>query len=60
MGEGRDGGIEKAAISFDGEHNMEIETGDCVVIRKAEDTTKLLKLSKDSFLETLRKKMKGN
>ena len=60
MGEGRDGGIEKAAISFDGEHNMEIRTGDCVVIRKAEDTTKLLKLSKVSFLETLRKKMKGN
>ena len=60
IGEGRDGRIEKASISFDGEHDMEISTGDCVLIHKAEDTTKLLKLSKVSFLETLRKKMKGN
>ncbi len=60
MGEGRDGGIEKAAVSFDGEHNMEISTGDRVVICRAKNTTKLLKLSKVSFLETLRKKMKGN
>lgn len=60
MGEGRDGRIEKASISFDGEHDMEISTGDRVVIREAEDTTKLLKLSKVSFLEILRKKMKGN
>ena len=56
----RDGGVEKAIVSFDGEQNIEIETGDRVIIRKAEDTTNLLKLSKVSFLETLRKKMKGN
>lgn len=60
VGEGRDGRIEEAGLSFDGEHNIELHTGDRVVIQRAEDTTKLLKLSKVSFLETLRKKMKGN
>ncbi len=60
MGEGRDGGIETAIVSFDGEQSIEISTGDRVVIQKAEDTTNLLKLSKVSFLEILRKKMKGN
>lgn len=60
MGEGRDGRIEEAGLSFDGERNIEIQTGDRIVIRKATDTTKLLKLSKVSFLEILRKKMEGN
>ena len=60
VGEGRDGEIEEAGISFDGDRNIEVHTGDRIVIRKAEETTKLLKLSKVSFLETLRKKMKGN
>ena len=60
IGEGRDGEVEEAVISFDGDHNVEVCTGDKIVIQKAADTTKLLKLSKVSFLETLRKKMKGN
>lgn len=60
MGQGRDGEIEEAGISFDGDRNIEVHTGDRIVIQKAEETTKLLKLSKVSFLETLRKKMKGN
>ena len=60
IGEGRDGRIEEAGISFDGERNIEVHTGDKVVIQKAEHTTKLLKLSKVSFLEILRKKMEGN
>lgn len=57
---GRDGEIEEACVSFDGDRNMEVHTGDRILIQKAEETTKLLKLSKVSFLETLRKKMKGN
>ena len=60
VGEGRDGSVEEAGISFDGDHNIEVHTGDRIVIQKAKDTTKLLKLSKVSFLEILRKKMKGN
>lgn len=57
---GRDGEIEEACVSFDGDRNIEVHTGDCILIQKAEETTKLLKLSKVSFLETLREKMKGN
>ena len=60
VGEGRDGDIEEASVSFDGEHDIPMNTGDRIVINKAQDVTKLLKLSKDSFLEILRKKMKGN
>ena len=57
---GRDGEIEEACVSFDGDRNIEVHTGDRILIQKAEETTKLLKLSKVSFLETLREKMKGN
>ena len=60
IGNGRDGGMEQACVSFDGEHNCDVFTGDRIVVRKAEEKTKLLKLSKVSFLETLREKMKGN
>ena len=60
IGQGRDGKLEEAVVSFDGDHHVQVKTGDRIVIRKAKDTTKLLKLSKISFLETLRKKMKGN
>lgn len=60
VAQGRDGEIEEAGVSFDGDRNIEVHTGDRIVIQKAKETTKLLKLSKVSFLETLRKKMKGN
>lgn len=60
VGEGRDGEVEEAGISFDGDRDIIVHTGDRIVIRRAQETTKLLKLSKVSFLEILRKKMKGN
>ena len=60
IGEGRDGNIETAGLSFDGDRNIEVHTGDRIQIKKADDTAKLVKLSRVSFLETLRKKMKGN
>ena len=60
IGPGKDGMIEEAGVSFDGDRNIEVHTGDRIRIEKAKDTTKLLKLSKVSFLEILRKKMKGN
>ncbi len=60
IGKGREGSVETAELSFDGDKNIEIHTGDKICIQKAADTAKLLKLSKVSFLETLRKKMKGN
>lgn len=60
IGKGRDEAVEEACISFDGEHNIEVRTGDRITIRKAREKTSLLKLSKVSFLEILRRKMKGN
>lgn len=60
IGQGRDNRTEHAAVSFDGDRAVEVHTGDRIVIRKAEDTIKFLKLSQISFLETLRRKMKGN
>ena len=60
VGKGRGNQTETASVSFDGEHNVEVHTGDRIVIRKSENTTKLVKLSSVSFLEILRKKMKGN
>lgn len=60
VGEGRDGKIEEAVISFDGEEELIVHTGDKIQICKADATAKLLKLSKISFLEIMRKKMKGN
>lgn len=57
---GRDGDVEEAVVSFDGEKDMIVHSGDRILIKKAEITAKLLKLSKISFLETMRKKMKGN
>ncbi len=57
---GREGALEEAVVTYDGDRSIEVYTGDKVFIQKAKETTKLLKLNKISFLETLRKKMKGN
>lgn len=56
----REGNSQTVGLSFDGEINMELQTGDCLVIRKSEEETELLKLSDVSFLEKMRWKMKGN
>ena len=56
----REGHEQTVGLSFDGEHNLELTTGDRVVIRKSESETELLKLSNVSFLERMRWKMKGN
>lgn len=60
LGKGRNGRDEIAGVSFDGTELIHIKTGDCVKVRKAKETTKFMKLSRVSFLETLRRKMKGN
>lgn len=60
IGEGRHGSSEEVYISFDGTDPREIVTGQTVTIRRSPMITKLMKLSKVSFLEILRKKMKGN
>lgn len=60
VGGGRQERNDRIGISFDGENNVEMHMGDRLVIRKADAKPKLLKLSKVSFLEILRSKMKGN
>lgn len=60
IGEGRYGRTESASVAFDGVDMIPMETGDRIVIRKAKCTTKLIKLSKKSFMKILREKMKGN
>lgn len=57
--EGKDGQDEQVCLSFDGTAGIPMQTGDSVTIQKAKDTTCLVKLGSESFLRTMRKKMKG-
>lgn len=57
LGPARDGGPENGKVFFDGDTDYPFRTGDRVDIRKSEKDTRLVKISKISFLETLRRKM---
>lgn len=57
---GRYGRQEEVALCYDGAVRRKLVSGDCVCIRRAEETAKLIKLSKESFMKTMREKMKGN
>lgn len=59
IGRGRNGSKEEVSVAFDGADMVTLYTGDRIVIRKSEASTKIMKLSKVSFLEILRRKMKG-
>ena len=48
---------EEVEVSFDGGNAVKLEVGDRIVVHRAETSTKILKLSKISFLEIMRKKM---
>ena len=48
---------EQASVAFDGNEAAVLAAGDQVTARKSGQVTKLIKLSKVSFLETLRQKM---
>lgn len=58
--EGRYEQQEQALLCFDGAEQTTLVTGDRVCIRRADQTAKLIKLSRESFMKTMRKKMKGN
>ena len=60
LGSGRRTEREEAFVTFDGEVSVPIVTGDYVEIKKSRKTTNILKISKISFLEILRTKMRGN
>lgn len=59
IAEGRNGSIEEVSVAFDGADMVTLFTGDRIKIRKSQSFTKIMKLSKVSFLEILRRKMKG-
>ena len=58
--EGRYGRQEQVTLCFDGAEQTTLVTGERVTIRKARQTARLIKLSRESFMKTMRKKMKGN
>lgn len=60
LGAGRRVEREEAFATFDGEVSVPIATGDYVEIKKSAKTADILKISKISFLEVLRNKMRGN
>jgi len=57
MGPGRKNADEAAIVTFDGAYSVNLITGDYVEITQAKETTRLVKISKKSFVETVRKKM---
>lgn len=58
--EARNGMMEHASVSFDGKESVSLVTGDRVKIEKNGESVVLLKLSRESFMKTMRRKMKGN
>lgn len=60
VGPGRRNSSEEAVATFDGAQSVELITGDYVEITQAKETTRLVKISKKSFVETVRKKMQFN
>ena len=57
IGKGRRKEVERAIASFDGDMDFPMVTGDRIVIRRAADRTRILKLNHMSFVEALRKKL---
>lgn len=57
MGATRHINTDEVDVSFDGSRNMILQNGDYVSIKKSENKTKIIKLSKESFLEILSRKM---
>ena len=60
VGPGRRNIQEEALVTFDGAQSVQLVSGDYVEITKATETTKLIKISKKSFVETMRRKMQFN
>lgn len=50
---------EQVEVSFDGDPGVELKVGDKIVVHKAEESVGIIRLSKISFLEILRKKMQN-
>ena len=59
MGPGRKNANEAAVVTFDGAHSANLIIGNYVEITQAKEVTRLVKISKKSFVETVRKKMQA-
>lgn len=60
LGPGRKNANEAAVVTFDGAQSVNLIIGDYVEITQAKEITRLVKISKKSFVETVRKKMQFN
>jgi len=49
-----------AVVTFDGVELIPLKIGESVRVRKSSQVTKIIKLSKESFMHTMRNKMKGS
>lgn len=58
--QGRYGRQEEVALCYDGAVQKKLVTGESVRISRAKETAKLVKLTRESFMKTMREKMKGN
>ena len=52
------GKTQEVEVNFDGNYKENLYSNDRVVIKKAIETTKIVKLSEESFLEVLHSKMR--
>ena len=60
MGEGRRQSRASGLAAFDGDTSVPMETGDKIVIEKAQASTRIIKMSDLSFVEVLRRKMSNH
>ena len=58
IADGRDEKTQEVEVNFDGNYKENLYSGDKVLIKKALATTKIIKLSEESFLEVLHSKMR--
>lgn len=57
IGESRRSDCDEACVTFDGDTNVPMKTGDYVEIQKSTEVTRILKINQVSFLEVLRNKL---
>ncbi len=44
-------------LTIDGQHGFKLEQGDCIIVKKAQVTTELIKLKNRTFFEVMREKL---
>ncbi len=59
IGAGKNGDVQKTEVNFDGNFKETLKTGDSILINQSGRVTRLIRLSRKSFLEVLHKKISG-